>query len=281
MKKSLYLFSAALLVFVSCTSDYENSCIKKNDSNPVKNDTISPPKTDTIPVVVEPILLKKLVHTYANGDETTVDLLYNDTKIISDKEGSNVTTYTYDGDVVKKIEKADVSDGVYISNEYFYANGKLDYIFSNEFGNYYITKYTYNNDGSVFYNKINSDSLKNDKGDTPISGRYTFSEGNLIMHQYYNGAYESVITYLYDSKNNPRVNVLGFDLLVDSNQGFAVKNNVIKKTTKNNSNPDNTLVETEVVSYTYEYDANGYPTKRTEVTQTGNKTTTETSSYSY
>jgi hypothetical protein len=270
MKKSLYLFSAALLVFVSCTNDYENSCIKKNDNNP---------KTDSIPdVVVGPILLKKLAHTYANGNVSTVELQYNDTKIVSDKDGSNITNYTYENDVVKKIEKSDAS-GVYLTNEYFYANGKLDYIFSNEFGNYYITKYVYNSDGSVFYDKLNSDSLKNDKGDTPISGRYTFSGGNLITDQYYNGSFESVTTYEYDSKNNPRVNVLGFDLLIDNNQGFAVKNNVIKKTTKNNVDPNNTLVET--IVYVYEYDASGYPTKRTEVKQAGGQTTTEISIYSY
>jgi len=279
MKKSLYLFSAALLVFVSCTNDYENSCIKKNDSDPVKNDTITPPKTDTIPVVVVgPILLKKQVHTYANGEKSTVELSYNDTKIVSDKDGDNITNYTYAGDVIKKIEKADAA-GVYLTNEYFYTNGKLDYIFSNEFGNYYITKYLYNSDGSVFYVKSNSDSLKNDKGDTPISGRYTFSGGNLITDQFYNGAFESVTTYEYDSKNNPRVNVLGFDSLVDNNQGFAVKNNVIKKITKNNVDPNNTLVQT--IVYVYEYDANGYPTKRTEVKQVGGQTTTETSNYSY
>lgn len=277
MKKLLYLFSAVLIVFASCTDDYGDYCIKKNDSNPIKNDTISPPKTDSIPVVVvEPILVKKQVHTYANGDVTTVELLYNDTKIISDREGPNVTNYTYEGDVIKKIEKADDSEGVYITNEYFYANGKLDYIFSKEFGNYYITKYTYNSDGSVFYSKINSDSSKNENEYTPISGRYTFSGGNLITHQFYSGTFESLTTYVYDSKNNPRVNILGFGALIDNNQGFAVKNNVVKKTTSNNVD---TSVET--VVYTYEYDANGYPTKRTEVTQSGTKTTTETTTYTY
>ncbi|PIF31945.1 hypothetical protein CLU81_2456 [Flavobacterium sp. 9] len=278
MKKSLYLFIAALLVFVSCTNDYDSSCVKKNDSNPVKNDTISPPKTDTIPVViVEPILLKKQGHTYANGNETTLELSYNGNKIVSDKDVSNVTNYTYTGDLITKIEKADISGNVYLTKEYFYANGKLDYVFSNEFGNYYLTKYVYNSDGSVFYHRVNSDSLKNDKGETSITGKYVFSKGNLIAEYFYNGAFESVITYEYDSKNNPRVNVLGSDLLADNNLGFGVKNNVIKRTSKNN-NPDNVV---ETITYTYEYDVNGYPTNRTEVKQVGVQITTETSTYSY
>ncbi|WP_337967814.1 hypothetical protein [uncultured Flavobacterium sp.] len=278
MKKSLYLFSAALLVFVSCTNDYDGFCAKKNDLDPIKNDTISPPKKDSIPaVIVEPILLKKQGHTYADGDETTLELLYNDNKIVSDRDGSNVTNYTYTGGVITKTEKADLSGNVYLTSEYFYANGKLDYVFNKEFESYYITKYVYNTDGSIFYHKLNSNNLRSEGEETGITGRYAFSNGNLSSVQSYNGTFESVITYEYDSKNNPRVNVLGFDSLVDNNFGFGVKNNVIKRTSKNN-NPNNVV---ETVTYTYEYDTNGYPTKRTEVKQVGSKITTETSTYSY
>ncbi|RKR10366.1 hypothetical protein C8C83_2040 [Flavobacterium sp. 90] len=278
MKKLLYLFSATLLMFVSCTTDYENSCIKKNGVDPVKNDTITPPKTDSIPVViVEPILLKKLVHNYANGKTSTVELLYKDNKIVSDKDDSNLTFYTYTGDVITKIEKADVSGAVYLTREYFYTNGKLDYIFSNEFGNYYLTKYVYNSNGSIFYNKLNSDSSKREIGETGMTGRYTFLAGNLIREQVYNGDFESEITYEFDAKNNPRLNVLGFNLLVDNLQGFAV-NNVTNRTAKVIS-PNVTIPE--IISYSYEYNANGYPTKRTETKQVGNVTTTETSFYSY
>lgn len=274
MKKSLYLFSAALLVFVSCTNDFDSSCIKKNDEKPIKNDTISPPKTDSVPVVtVEPILLKKLVHSYANGKETTLELLYNNNKIVSDNDQSNLTTYTYSGDVISKMQKTDNLGNVYLIKDYVYKNGKMDYFFSNEFGNFYKTKFIYNSDGSVFYHQLKSDSLGNEGDETGVSGRYTFVDGNLKTTQYFNGATENSVTYEYDSKNNPRLNILGFDLLID-NQVFA-NNNVIKKTTKNKD----TVVET--VIYSYDYDAKGYPVKRTEVTQFGNQTTTETSTYSY
>lgn len=277
MKKSLYLFSAALLVFVSCTSDYENSCIKKNDLNPVKNDTVSPPKTDSIPVViVEPVLLKKLAHTFANGEVSTVEILYKDNKIVSDGDRNNFTYYTYTGNVITKIEKADLSGDIYSTKEYFYKNGQIDYIFISEFGNYYKMKYVYNSDGSVFYYKLNSDSSGNDGEDTGISGRYVFSKGNLIQNQYYTGSTEVITTYEYDSKNNPRLNTLGIDLLVDY-EVYGV-NNPIKKTVKA-TNGNNVMIQT--ITYSYEYDANGYPVKRTETSQIGDVITTETSTYSY
>lgn len=276
MKKLFYLFSATLLAFASCTNDYDATCLRKDDGNPIKNDTISPPKTDSIPVViVEPILLKKLVHTYSGGQISVLDVLYNDTKIVSDKDGSNVTSYTYTGDVITKIEKLDNSGNVYFTKEYVYANGKVDYIFSNEFGSYFKTKYLYNPDGSIFYSKLKSDSLRNDGEDTGITGRYTFSEGNLIQSQNYSGSTETVTTYEYDTKNNPRLNILGFNLLIDA-YDLSAFNNVIKRTIKMN-NPEATVT----TIYNYEYDANGYPVKTNETKQIGDVITTETSAYTY
>ena len=278
MKKLLYLFSTGLLVFTSCTNDYDASCFRKDDGNPIKSDTISPPKTDTIPVViVEPVLLKKLVHTYPNGLTQTIELSYEGNKIVSDKDESNLTFYTYTGDVITKIEKADLS-GTYITKEYFYANGKLDYILSKEFGNYYKTKYAYNADGSIIsYSRINSDSSGNDGDNTPVSGKYTFSEGKLIRHQINNGSNEAVTTFEYDSKNNPRLNILGFDLLIDMNQLFAF-NNVVKKVVTSKNPTATTTVET---TYSYEYDANGYPVKMIQTTTSGDTITTESSDFSY
>lgn len=278
MKKLLYLFSTGLLVFTSCTNDYDASCFRKDDGKPIKSDTISPPKTDTIPVViVEPVLLKKLVHIYENGYAPTIELSYNGNKIVSDKDESNLTFYTYTGDVITKIEKADLS-GTYLTKEYFYANGKLDYILSKEFGNYYKTKYLYNADGSVIsYNKMKSDSSGKDGDDTPLSGKYTFSEGKLIRHQINSGSNETVTTFEYDSKNNPRLNILGFDLLVDMNQLFAV-NNVVKKVVTMKSPTATTTDET---IYTYEYDEKGYPVKMIQTTTSGDIITTESSDFSY
>ncbi|TPG36356.1 hypothetical protein [Flavobacterium pectinovorum] len=276
MKKLLYLFSATLLALASCTNDYDGSCVKKNDVNPIKNDTISPPKTDSIPIVImEPFLLKKLVHTYTNGEVSTLELSYKDNKILSDRDGSNTTLYTYTGDVITKIEKADLSGDVYLTKEYVYANGKVDYILSNEFGNYYKTKYHYNSDGSVFYYKLNSDSLGTDGQDTGISGRYTFSEGNLITDQFYNGSYESLITFEYDSKNNPRLNILGFNLLIDTNE-MSSSNNIIKRI---GDVEDSGTIMTTIFSH--EYNENGYPVKTTQTLQIGHVITKETSTYSY
>lgn len=280
MKKLLYLFSAAL-VLVSCTNDYDASCFKKN-VNPIKNDTILPPKKDSIPlpnidsipVIVEPILLKKLVYTSATGYISTIELLYDGIKIVSDKDASNLTFFTYTGDVITKIEKADLSGNVYITKKYFYENGKVDYILLNQFGSYFKIKYTYNSDGSISYERLNSDSLGNDLGSTPISGRYTFSGGNLIKHELSNGNSDLIYTYEYDSKNNPRINILGGKFLIDQLE-FGV-NNPTKRTITN--------VQSEVsdiTRFSYEYDANGYPTSVTSTTENGTQVTIETFDYSY
>ncbi|MCD0469290.1 hypothetical protein [Flavobacterium sp. JAS] len=266
MKKILFLVSGTLLLLTSCTNDYDASCLAKNNVGPIKNDTISPPKTDSIPVIVEPILLKKLVHNYANGASSTIDLSYDGTKVIKDVNDSNFTYYTYTGDIITKIEKADLAGDVYYSEAYFYANGKVDYVLSTEFGKYYKTKYVYNNDGSIFFTKWNSDSLGNEGEQTTISGRYVFSGGNMIQKQ------------SYDAKNNPRLNTSGSNLLTGLNQLFSANNVTRRVTTAKNND---VITQTGTTTYSYEYDANGYPTKSTETLQIGDTITTETSVYSY
>lgn len=276
MKKLFYLFSATLLALTSCTNDYEGSCsVNKNE------DPISPPKTDSIPVVVEPILLKKLVYNYVGASSGMTDIAYDGTKVVTDSGEFNRTVYTYTGDVITKMENVYLSGEVYYTEEYFYKDGKIDYVLSKEFGNYYKTKYLYNNDGSVFFSKFDSDSLGNEGDDTGLSGRYVFSGGNLIQKQTYNGSYESFSTYEYDTKNNPRLNVLGSNLLIGLNQLFAA-NNVIKRTTT--ATNAGVVTSTGTSNYSYEYDANGYPVKSTEtsqISQTGDKITTVISEYTY
>lgn len=274
MKKLLCLLGVGLAL-ISCTNDFDSSCYKKDDKDPIKNDTVSPVKPDTIPVVVEPILLKKLTHTYENGNTPTIESLYDGTKIVSDKDASNLTYYTYAGDVITKIEKADLSGNVYITKQYSYANGKLDYVLNNEFGIYSKIKYHYNDDGSIFYEKLTSDSAGNDLAKTPITGRLTFANGNLVKNQFYNGATETVTTYEYDSKNNPRLNIKGFDYLLDMPGVYAV-NNVVKSVFKSNVD---SLVETK--TYSYEYDAKGYPVKSTQTLEKGGNITTETAGFNY
>lgn len=282
MKKLIYLFGASVLVFGSCTNDFDSSsCMKKDNVDPIKNDTISPPKTDTIPlpntdsipVVVEPILLKKLTQNYPNSYSPTIDFLYDGTKIVSDRDPSNTTEYNYTGDLITKIKKSYNSGEVYLTKEYFYnTDKKVDYILIEQFGKYYKMKYTYTNDGTVFYRKFNSDSAGNEEKDPIMTGRYYFSNGNLIKDDQYTS--ESVVIYEYDSKNNPRLNILGFNLLPDLEQEFSI-NNVTKRTISTNN------IISSSTSYTYEYNADGYPVKVTRTSQIGDKVTTDTSSFSY
>lgn len=104
MKKLLYLFTASLLVFTSCSND--------------DNDSSDPASS---------ILVKKITKIASDGDFSTENYLYNGNKVVSMTEADgSVTKYTYTGDLIAKIEDFDETGTLNLTTNYNYVNGRLD-----------------------------------------------------------------------------------------------------------------------------------------------------------
>ena len=245
MKKLLYLFTAILLVFTSCSKD-------DNDSS---DSTLS-------------ILPKKIITINSNGDSSTENIIYNGNKIVSITGENYIIKYSYIGDFITKIEKFDKNGALDFTTQYSYTNGKLTGSTAKETGaaSYSKVKFVHNEDGTVSYEDFRINSTTNAEDDGGYIGKFTFKDGNLIKNDYsYYGA-EKLITYEYDTKNNPLKNIKGFNLLLNIESPKSYVNNMIGILDLSGS---------VTAAYTYKYDANNYPT------ETNSTNSTRTTQFSY
>lgn len=243
IKKTLYLFSAILLVLTSCSKD----------------------ETTTEQVSSAPVFVKKIIRIHntnnPGGTTETEYYKYDGNKIVSVTESvlGFVSTYTYTGNVITKIEER-VNGDFRNSNEYTYYNGKVVVrVFKSRYGSTTLTttySYTYNPNGTVSYNST---------GNYQSTGVLTFLNGNLVKNEtFYNGSPNTIYTFEFDTKNNPFKNVLGFNLLFDQNTDMFSPNNMIKDGSRGSNNFDN---------YIFKYDANGFPTEKKLDVSTGGSLT--------
>jgi hypothetical protein len=274
MKKSLYLFTASLLVMTSCSSD-------GNSSDPVAS-----------------ILPKTVSYSYPsyppNNSSSTV--VYNGNKIVSIKDVTFRTDYTYNGDVIVKTTSYDTESGkdVKVSEEtYTYTNNKLatsSYArdFSTEYAsgkNKVRSIFTYNTDGIITAESYYT--YANEVIPESIEQVLTISNGNLVKRVISSSNDVRTDIYEYDTKNNPFKNVLGFNLLLNNDirvdfllgdDLMVSVNNVVKHTSTRIYGSD--TYGPDVYNSVYIYDANGYPTKET-VYQKEGTTVDEINEYTY
>lgn len=224
MKKLLYLFSASLLVLISCSKGDE-------------------PRDTTSQNLILP---KKIAVVFQNESILT----YNGNKIVQSVSGTYKTVYTYTGDLITKQEKF-AGNNIDYKEEYSYENDKLktSLITGSSGGQTFKRKkvYTHNSDGTVDYKYYNIDVTTGVEtlGD---SGKLTILSGNIVKIE---EGTTFVSTIEYDSKNNATKNILGFDKLMEEELSA---NNIMKNTYISNGG---TIPS--VNTYQYDYDANGYP----------------------
>jgi hypothetical protein len=233
MKKIIGLLGFAFLVLSSCSSDNDES---SNLSNPI---------------LVKEIAVNDEGKIYINTN--TYD--GNKIKSITSQRGY-VMNYTYTGDVITKTEDIDFQRGVTSVYEYTYKDGKLFSVLKSVVYDYYLKpqyenlkKYTHNEDGTVSYQfyKVNAVTGA-EEGFGEISGKLTFKNGNIVREDWSDGSY----IYEYDNKNSIYKNVLGFNLLLNTDSS---PNNLLKSISIYNNYVN------EPVIYQYEYNSDNYPVK--------------------
>jgi hypothetical protein len=221
MKKILYLFSATLLVLTSCSKD----------------ESTSEPETS--------VLVKKIIRTYTANDIVTNNFIYNGNKIVSEiSDGDFVKNYTYTGDVITKIEER-VNNSFQSSTDYTYIDGKVaTSVLKQNYDGTTTYTYTYNSNGTVSYKRTRSNSRDN-------TGILTILNGNIVKNEvFYDGSASSIHNYQYDTKNNPFKNVLGFNLLLETDAEYFSPNNMTQDG------------ETPPYNYIFKYNATDFPTEK-------------------
>ncbi len=239
MKKIALLLSVLLVVFYSCSKD----AVLNQDT----------------------ILVKKYTSTMANGQIFTNTITYNGNKIVdlTQQGAGNKWVYTYTGNLITKVNVYDNIGTLTWTINYFYNNDNL--IKSETVASPTPTiigrvTYTYNSDSTinVVYSQV--DTTTNQETIRTWSNKYYFSEGNLVKTESTDINNGSLVTKtstsLYDSKNNPFKNAIGFiKIKLDDDITFVSVNNSIGDLVNNQGVSP---VEKDV----YTYNADNYPIER-------------------
>lgn len=228
MKKLLTLITAFALL-TACSSD---------DS----------PGTTTPPPQQTNVLLKKVIGTSEDGSTTTFTYTYDGNKIVSiiGTNGSSIV-YTYTGNLITKVKNIQTNMTVesfieYDSNNRVKTDKDFLSLSDGSLEEWQIGVNTYNQDGTitktVYVGKTESDLEFNN------SYNITFdSEKNTMI---YNNEDGLIFNYVFDAKNNPMKNVLGYP---EYRGPFMATQNLLSSFT----------TASEDMIYSYTYNVNNYP----------------------
>ncbi|KFF18811.1 hypothetical protein [Flavobacterium hydatis] len=274
MKKFLCLFGAMALTLASCSSDDNN------------DDAVNS---------VDVILPKMVKYTDIDypAENSSKTIIYNGNKLVSVSNEGLRADYTYEGNfIVKEITYNIVNgkDSKRYEISYKYSDGKLASTsaienFTAEFpyGQYnrrYV--YTHSVDGTVTKESYSTNSQTGIEEKSNYSELLTFVNGNLVKMVETDispsGNYVRTSIYEYDTKNSPLKNVLGFNLLLDEDLSSA--NNLVKHTYSSVYGTDSQISGPYTYITSYEYNADGYPTKVVLYKQ-GGTSVNEINEYTY
>lgn len=298
MKNFLCLFAAFVLMLASCSKDDDNyNSRNRSSTDYVVSDPIQPvedyPVMPIYSISPKAITYRMLKDDYDNFGYRTGDSYhyqvnmfnYNGNKIEDvicnyNIDGSNKNylikvVFTYSGNLIIKAESY-LSDKLFGTTIYSYENEKikqqvLTLAKDNLDFNSKIV-YTYNDDGTVSYNKYMNDGKKAVMEKVVL----TILNGNIIKKVLTRDTGSLIICdYKYDIKNNVFKNVLGINLIAlgDLSIGadplmlhndFGISefgtNNIIEKTTTVKYLDETISVKKEV--FDLEYNNNGFPKKK-------------------
>ncbi len=248
----MYFFLlCCLTVLTSCTKDEEKSFENKL------------------------ILPKSIIYKAENDSYTRVtNLVYDGNKILNISNKNKRNDYQYQGDkiVKEKIYSFESGKEVKISETSFtYVNDKLIVVDKISKGNQFKYLYSYNEDGTIKREIYEVDSKTGKELKRNANEILTFTEGNLTkIESYYEYDSMSIVEthlYRYDTSNSAFKNVLGIKYLMgeasfDSIGSFSPINN-LEGESHYTTYQFNYTINDYVCNFKYEYNKEGYPTKKT------------------
>jgi hypothetical protein len=249
MKKFILIFILTILSFVSCS--------KSEDVVQIANQT--PSNTNAL------ILCNKYITTNTvSGLVTTTNVTYNGNKIVETNTGTNKQIFTYNGDLITKVETFNSNVVSRITDYVYNSDGKLVSTLKFTTGNPNKSKvvYTYNTNGTINFieSSINISTSVETVGN---SGMLTVLNSNIIKKEsqtpVLNGNSSGfILIYEYDNKNRPFKNVTGFSKLLDLTDNGQ---NNLTKTTSTSSNNGVTNPSSSITLVSFTYNSDNYPTE--------------------
>lgn len=243
MKKILFLFLFTAFLW-SCSSDDDMV-----DEEPV-NTSILPVKiTYSDP---DPDLNFEVLIAYDGKKITKM------TSVMDPTIGNIEAVYQYDGDKITKITTT-LADEI-STTTYTYKDNRVA-----------TAKVVWEGVGTTdyIYEWINANHVKLTRVDSNRITEFYLDNGNIVKVLDNFGGSDWTNNYTFDNKHRPFKNVEGFQYLIEEEDlHYFNKNNVIKDVGSNGSN-------TFVTDYSYDYNAQNFPTKQTR------KTDEETTVYTF
>ena len=271
MKKLIMLLFTAVVPITSCSKDSETVA----ETPKVNNN-----------------LLSRIEGTITTEGSTNVvnslnTLTYNGNKLVDIKSGTDISTYTYTGDLITKDTSTDTAEFSRTS-VYTYDNNKLKSELetsnnTNNLGQVTVTRakslFIAQPDGTIVEENytVSNTGVEIKESETV----HTFTNNNLVKSvntrtriETNNSTGTPVITtfksvqtetYEYDNKKNPFLNVTGFKNFLPETR--SSNNNLLKETTKFENFTNNILDQFSGISsskeYFFKYNTNDYPLDRT------------------
>ncbi|WP_162127265.1 hypothetical protein [Flavobacterium phycosphaerae] len=209
-------------------------------------------------------LLKRLVEVSNDGSSTETVFTYDGNKIISSNSDAKTTEFTYTNNLITTIVEVDNATLVQNKLDYTYDNNQLVKVVSST---NYEMHYSHNANGTVTYEKTTKDSANNEV--KLYHGVLYFQNGNLTKDERtFDDTAANVnstqkVTYQYDSKSNPLVNILGFNKLLDQSATMSANNiaAINKASTVIYTDTDQIISSNDLYESAFKYDADNYPSE--------------------
>ncbi len=209
-------------------------------------------------------LLKRLVEVSNDGSSGETLFTYDGNKIVSIDSDAKSSDFTYTNNLITTVVEIDNATLEENTLNYTYQNNQLVKVVSSL---NYEMHFVHNANGTVAYEKTTKDNEGNEI--LLFHGILYYQNGNLVKDERtlddagMNVISTRVQTYQYDSRNNPLVNVLGFNKLLDQFTVASV-NNVIatyKESTIRYTDTDQVISSANLYNHVCKYDAENYPSE--------------------
>ncbi len=208
------------------------------------------------------LLPKKIVSENGNGKKTTTNISYDGNKIVETiSDDGSKTVFTYTGNLITKEHSFRNGDSGVIEEQYDYTYEKdnlKSFIYTHSGGHKSKGNYIYNSDGTINieYYSINFDTGVETK--SQYASLLIFNNDKLVKTVDSNDFYITTTILEWDTKNSPFKNILGFNKL----KAISSYTNNIIKITQTKTYKTSQVQNTEVATYEYTYNTNGYPTSK-------------------
>jgi hypothetical protein len=216
--------------------------------------------TDTVSTQTK--LLKRVVEISNDGSSTETLFNYDGSKITSIVSNATTTEFTYTDNLITTLVEVDNTTMLQNTLDYTYDNNQLVKVVSSS---NYEMHFIHHTDGTVAYEKTTKDLASNVI--VLFHGVLYFQNGNLIKDERtfddtaINIESTQTVTYQYDSKSNPLVNILGYNKLLDKFSTLSANNNTntYKESSIKNLDTDQIISANNLFEKGMKYDSDNYP----------------------